>query len=49
MDKKKFAVLDSCLKLSSDWRREQVSDMWAQKWRQSVTSVALFDVSTSVA
>ena len=30
--------------MPSDWRRVQSSIIWAQRWRQSVTSVALFDV-----
>ena len=48
MHKKKFAVLESRLKLSTDWRRVQVSFMLAQKWHKSVTSVALFDLCTFV-
>ena len=49
MDEKKFAVQESRLKLLSDWRRVQFSVTSAQMWRQSVTSVTLFDVRPSVA
>ena len=49
MDKKEIYGFRKPLEAAVGLYRMQSGIMWAQMWRQSVMSVALFEVCTSVA